>query len=231
MRNKLIIVIALVCGLLAAFLVYNYLNNVNKEADQRVYTQVVIAAKDIPANTTLTAEMVELKPFPSELMNNYELIGVPEAVGKLAIIPIKKGEVLLQNHLVKPGENTDQLSYVVPEGFKAISVPVDEVSGVGYMVKRGDRVDIISVIDGGDASIPSRSLVVLQDIEVLAIGTELTPASVNIADKPKTYTLAVSLADSLKLNMAIQKGSITLLLRSPADKTNNAPAPFGLNQF
>jgi pilus assembly protein CpaB len=95
------------------------------------------------------------------------------------------------------------------------------------MVKRGDRVDIIAEVDG----VEPRTIVVLQNIEVLAIGTELVPSTLGAANTPKTVTLAVSLTDSLRLKMAMQKGGVSLVLRSPVDKNIDAAAPFGFSQF
>lgn len=234
MRNKLILVLALVFGLLAAFLVYNYLNKVNEEAEKRVYTQVVTAARDIPSNTTITTEMVELKPFPSELRNNKEIVDVQAAVGKISTVTISKGEVLLETRLVKPGEGTDRLSYAIPEGMRAMSIPVDEVTGVANMIKAGDRIDIVAVAPASDQTPQPHSVIVLQNIEVLAVGTVLNPSTGPTPEKaapPATITVAVDPQSSLKLKLALQDTEFSLTLRSAADKNIANPAPFALNQF
>lgn len=234
MRNKLVLVLALVFGLLAAFLVYNYLNNVTKSAQQRLYTQVVTAAQDIPANTAITSVMVESKPFPNELRNGKEIADINVAVGKISPVAITKGEVLLENRLIKPGESTEQLSYVIPDGMRAMSIPVNEVTGVANMIKKGDRVDVLAVVPATDQSPVSRSVLVLQNIEVLAVGTVLNPSPTPTPEKvaaPATITVSVDPQSSLKLKMALQSTNFSLALRSAADKNIANPAPFVLNQF
>lgn len=233
MRNKLILVLAVVFGLVAALLVFNYLNNVNQVAENKNYTQVVTAAQEIPANTKITDAMLVLKPFPTELRNNNEVVDKQKAVGKISTVAISEGEVLFENRLVKPGESSERLSYTIPDGLRAISVPVDEVTGVANMIQKGDRVDIISVVVP-DSTVPPRSVVVLQNIEVLAIGTQLNPSKAPNPEKatpPKTVTLAVNLNDSLRLKIAQQEGGISLLLRSPGDNSFGQAAPFMVNQF
>ena len=234
MRNKLILGLALIFGLLAAFLVYNYLNNVNKSVEKRLYTQVVTAAQDIPANTAITNVMVELKSFPTDLRNGKEIVDMSGAVGKISPVAINKGEVLLENRLIKPGESTEQLSYTIPDGMRAMSIPVNEVTGVANMIKKGDRVDIVSVVPETDQSAVPRSVLVLQNIEVLAVGTVLNPSTSPTPEKvaaPATVTVAVDPQSSLKLKLALKNTDFSLTLRSAADKNIANPAPFALNQF
>jgi pilus assembly protein CpaB len=233
MRNKLVFLLAIVFGLIAAYLVYNYLTQVRVSADNRAYTQVVVATQDIPANTRISSAMVEQKPFPSEFRNNQEITDSKEAVGKITLIAINKGEVVLQNRVIKSGDNKEGLAYVVPEGLRAMSVPVDEVTGVAGLVKKGDQVDIIALVSMGENPPEPRSVLVLQNVEVLNVGTILSPdkSTADKATPAKTITVAVSVEDSLRLKMAIQKGSISLLLRSPVDKGISNAIPFDVNEF
>ena len=73
--------------------------------------------------------MLQLKPYPTEARNNFEILDVKDAVGKISPLEIKKGEVLLSNRLVKPGESSDRLSYVVPEDFGPCPFPLLKLLG------------------------------------------------------------------------------------------------------
>jgi Flp pilus assembly protein CpaB len=231
MRNKFILGLALFFGLSAAFLTYFYLHRVTIQAQNRSNTQVVVATQNIPINTTITNDMVELKPFPTDLRNNLELVDISEAVGKINNVAISKGEVLLNNHIVKPGESIDQLAYTVPQGMRAMTVPVDEVTGVANMIVRGNRVDIIGNVSSNDGT-NERAVVILQNIEVLAVGTSISQsAKPDSGNAPKTITLAVDPQSALKLKMALLKGGISMVLRSPADKETTNTTPFTANEF
>ncbi len=234
MRNKVIVILALVFALLAAFSVYFFLNNVKKEAENRQYTQVITAFQDIPANTPITDAMVELKPFPTELLNGQELLEKSMVVGKISPMAISKGEVLLQNRLIKLGESTGQLSYIIPAGYRAMSIPIDEITGVANLVKKGDRVDIIGVVPAGNVNPLERSVLILQNVEVLAVGKVLNSTIAANPEENKaaaSITLAVDPQSSLKLKLAIDKTSYTLTLRPAAEKNVVNPAPVDINQF
>ncbi|HNX29097.1 MAG TPA: Flp pilus assembly protein CpaB [Syntrophomonadaceae bacterium] len=232
MRNKLIIIIAIIFGLLAAFLAYGYLNNVNETAAKKQYSQVVTAAQDIPANTAVTRVMLETKPFPTELRNGKEIVEVDEAVGKISPSAINKGEVLLESRLIDPGESMDQLSYVIPNGLRAMSIPVNEVTGVANMIARGDRVDVVTVVPAAGENPFPYAVTVLQNIEVLAVSTSISPPKdTEKVIPPETVTVAVDPQSALKLKLAMQTTNFSLVLRSPVDRATAETVPFALNQF
>jgi Flp pilus assembly protein CpaB len=97
------------------------------------------------------------------------------------------------------------------------------------MINRGDRVDIIGIIAGGDTAEP-RSLFVLQNIEVLALGTSLSPPSAGAAP-PATITLSVDPQSALKLKMAVQSGNISFLLRPSVDNNLVTTVPVTVSGF
>jgi pilus assembly protein CpaB len=234
MKSKLIFILALIFGLMAAYLAYHYLDQRQQSMDNREYTQVLVAAQDIPANTSISTTMVQMKVFPSEFRNNKEILDLKQALGKISLVNISRGEVILENRLIKPGDRKQGLAYVIAAGMRAMSVPVDEVSGVAGLIKKGDRVDIIAELSGGDSVGPARSVVVLQNVEVLAIGSSLGEDPKAASDKTvaaKTVTVSVTLENSLRLKTALEGGKISLILRSPVDKGTSNPAPFGAGGF
>lgn len=232
MRNKLIVIVALVFGLLAAFLVYNYVSNVKRSVEERVYTQVVTAIADIPANSTITDTMVTLKPFPTELMTNKEILDVNDAIGKISTVGISQGEVLLQTRLIKPGEGVERLSYKIPDGMRAMAVPVNEVSGVGSLLKVGDRVDLIATVTATSQIPDPRSTVVVQNVTVLAVGPKLVDVAATPQDKaPQTVTVAIDPQTALRLKLALDTTNVSVTLRSAADKAFVNLTPVNLNQL
>ena len=76
------------------------------------------------------------------------------------------------NKVSEPSLRTG-LSPQVSPGKRAVSVPVDEVSGVAKLLKPGDRVDVIVTIDGG-ARDAKFTKVLYQDVIVLAVGRNIT---------------------------------------------------------
>jgi len=231
MRNKIIVVLALVFALLAAFMAYYVLNSAKQAALNEQYIQVVTAAQDIPANTLITAEMLESKNFPRSLQTGKEVTEVNAAVGSLCPVMISKGEYLLDNRLIKPGEGKDRLAYTVPEGMRAMSIPINEVTGISNMVKIGDRVDFVAIVPANSASPEPRSMMVLQNIEILAVGSAYKDSTAPQGGESATLTVAVDPPSALKLKMALKNTDFALALRPPSDKDLVNPAPVTINQF
>ncbi len=231
MRNKIIVVLALVFALLAAFMAYYTINSAKQAALNEQYIQVVAAAQDIPANTLITAEMLESKNFPRSLQTGKEITDVNAAVGRLSPVAIGKGEYLLENRLVKPGEGKDRLAYTVPEGMRAMSIPINAVTGISNMIKIGDRVDFVAIVPPNSASPEPRSMMVLQNIEILAVGSAFKDTGAPQNAESATLTVAVDPQSALKLKMALKSTDFALALRPPSDKDMVNPAPVTINQF
>lgn len=233
MKGKLVFILALLFGLMAAYLTFHYLDQMKKSMDNREYTRIAVAARNIAANTTITTDMVQMKDFPSEFRNNQEILEINDVVGKISLININSGEVILAHHLIKSGEREQGLAYALNTGMRAMAVNVDEASGVAGLIKIGDRVDVIAKLNGEEGSLPPSSVVVLQEVEVLAIGSSMADARKDSKENTvaKTVTLAVTLENSLRLKTAVEGGKISLILRPPADKGLSYPSPFGINGF
>src|SRR5439155_11798770 len=109
------------------------------------------------------------------------------------------------------------LSMLVRQNVRAASIEVNQVSGVSGFVLPGDRVDVLSTIDGRGADANAITKTVLQNIEVLAAGQKTDPKE----HKPlsvQAVTLLVDPAGAEVLAHAMHEGVIHLVLRNPDDQ-------------
>ncbi|KJS21770.1 MAG: hypothetical protein VR72_08935 [Clostridiaceae bacterium BRH_c20a] len=232
MRNKLVIILAIVFGLTTAFMVLNYLQEVKKAMDDNDYVEIAVANQDIPVNTIVSNTMVGMKKIPSQYMHPQEFTDKDQVVGKIALAPIVVGEGFMKNRLLEQGDKKEGLAYLIPKGKRALTIPVDEVSGINGLIKPGDHVDIISTVTIGELEQKTYTLIVLQDIEVLAVGKNIGKSE-NLAntEETNTATLAVTLAEAKPLMMANQRGVIRLMLRSPIDESKGYSPPFTMEEL
>jgi len=139
--------------------------------------------------------------------------------------------------LVSANDKSQRLAYSIPASKRAVSIPVDSISGVSGYIKAGDRVDIVATLDipvsdsaaGGNASV--FTVVALQDIEVLAVGENPELVAKKSAEAAKSITLAVSVQEAQPLILGSERGNLRLLLRPPVDKSKTGLAPFQLKDF
>lgn len=224
MKNKWVYAAALFFGLLTSYFVYDFLTEVEKTASEARTETVVVATCNIPAKTMITAEMLALKKVPQGSAHAQAIREVRQGVGTIATMPLLEGEQLLQSKVVSPKDFKNGLAYVIPPGKRAVSIPVDEISGVANLLQPGDRVDVLSVMSMTDAAGAESiySLLVLQDIQILAVGKRLDPKGSDSnkqsnQQEKATVTLAVTVEEAQSLFLANQQGTIRLMLRSPVD--------------
>jgi Flp pilus assembly protein CpaB len=119
--------------------------------------------------------------------------------------------------LAPPGTRPG-LEVRIEEGYRAVSVKIDEVSGVAYNLKPGDWVDVITVMsvmrNGRKDTI---SNVFLQRVQVAGVGQWLDDPGTKGA-KARSVTLLVKDEDVPKLHLAQTKGKVTLAMRGREDE-------------
>ncbi len=236
--------ISVFAALFAVFLLYSYTQEKSDQLtrDFGTMSNVVVAVKDINEMQSIDETMLRIEERPStfvhvDALNNPEL-----AVGKVALAPIKKNEVLLQSKMLLPGPVTG-LSLQVNPGKRAVTIPIDEMRGVGKLIKPGDRVDIVGALTVGSGVNQKKEVrTLLQDIPILATGVRIAnelprlvePSGKNLIIKNlrsdtnfNNVTVEVSpkQAQSLIYILSTSPGSLFLTLRHPSDVGPKANLP------
>jgi len=226
LKSKIILLLALLFGLTAAGGTYFFLANIRETYRQSGdFTKVVVARQRIPARTQITAQMIDLKELPAKYINEQAVVDPGETVGKITRAEILPGEQILRDRLVKDKDSMDGLSFLVTPGKRAVTISVNDVSGLAGFLKAGDRVDVLATFDlqgapGQDKS--SITSMVVQNVDVLSVdqNTSSTPSSPDGKKTPstRTLTLLVTPEQAQPLVLCSEKGSIRLLLRSATDQ-------------
>ncbi len=245
---KRVVLLALIAAICAGALLYSYLGQLEQQKQvQVVYENVVIAATDIPAYSTITAEMITFKQMPEGSAHPYAARSIDEVIGYVTESDIIAGEEILPSKLKQLGQTESGLSYIIPEGMRAITVAVDEISGIGGFIQRGDYVDILSYTttsyqpESTDPTLTEEeaaaqeatgtqatTVVVAQNICIAAIGTSLANVSSSSTDGSVGYgsvTLYVTPEDAMRVIQAEKSGAIILALRASNDHTPNDQDP------
>lgn len=211
------VALTVILALLTAGAVYVYISQVEQTAAHIETVPVIVAKRDIPARTTITPEMLERKQIPKELAvaGGFSVAG--NLTGRIAKERILAGEAVREDRLVPEGEKAS-LPYRIPQGKRAISIAIDEVTGVGNLIRPGDNVDVL-VTFSTDVANKDVTLLLLQNIPVLAVGQEQNGKQDAKAEPPKTATLEVTPAEGEKLTLAEERGRLRLMLRPALDET------------
>ena len=231
MKNPKAFIAALVTALLMTLVQCRY---VAKREQDLLYRSeplpVLIATKDITANTRLDETMVEVREVPREWKQPKALTDVEEILGQISSNPIAEGEQLLATKLVRPNEAG--LAFYVPSRMRAVAIAVDEFNAVGGHIKPGNYVDVVGTFDFGQSDKADvRTVTLFQHIWVLSVGDDIgQPQAVIVNDgeevayQPtglgggRTVTLAVYPDEAQKLIMAQELGDLSLTLHSLWEK-------------
>jgi len=215
LSSKSLLAIAFVFSLVVAVLVYNFLNSVQMGNTNESYT-VVVARQEILANTLIDSNMVEQIVVSGKNLQPGAISELNRVVGVYAKETIQVNEQITERRVID--DRATGLSSLIPRDKRALSVAITDVTGVAFLIKPGDYVDVIAVIDAeGKASAggPVANMII-QNVLVLAtdktIGREDKGALAKDS-KMTTVTIAVTPDDAITVGLAASKGTVTLVLR------------------
>ena len=235
MINRKLIFLAIFLSFITTMAVYFYLQKVQSGYAVTAYEKIVVAKTDIPAKVNITGDMVELKGFPKDFIHPNALFSLDDVIGKLAGDKIYAGEPVLSPKVVSKGESNKGLAYIIPTGKRAVSVAVNDVSGVAGLIKPGDKIDVIATMDLDSNNIGRvvQTGYVLQNIEVLAVNKNMEENGVNETgnESQRTVTLAVNPSEATPLILATEKGSVRLILRGHNDEEVKGVPVYRLSNF
>lgn len=202
---------------------------------------VIEAATDISPRTIITDDMLKASVVPESLLPPGALTDKKLIVGHKAGVTILAGDVITRRKLdVSAAAGFQGL---IPEGMRALSFGINDISGVSGFAKPGDHVDIL-LISSQDGKNRVTSKMLLRDVLLLAInkssmgqgyvapkkddkdgkdesnGNKMPTAprrtDTSSMGTPAVATVALSPYDAAKLTASLQVGQVQLMLR-PAD--------------
>ena len=221
-RQTLIaIAVAVILGLIAVYLANTFLIAADKRAQLQGTTKVAVAAVPLQYGTEITREKVRFADFPNSSIpaGSFTNVGelLPEGKKRVALMEIQPNEPILPAKISAAGGGAS-IAALLPEGMRATSVRINDVSGVAGFIQPNDSVDVLitRAIAGREGQITD---VLMQNTRVLAIGQNAKGAD----GKPisaRNATLLVDQVGAQKLALAQQVGDISLVLRKPGEQDN-----------
>lgn len=120
--------------------------------------RVWVAARALPGGAVLTADAVEARAVPPDLVPDDAVVDPADVVGRPLAAPVSRGEPLTQQRVVGPG-----LSAAYP-GTAAVPVRFADAAVVD-LLRPGDRVDVVAAPDDGAAA----PALLVADVAVAAV--------------------------------------------------------------
>jgi len=228
---------SLVLAILAVMMIWSYIDS--KEAqlveEYGESEPVVVAREDIKELDIIDDRKVTLKNIPKNFRQPGHFRRVEDLYNTIASTPIKAGEQITAPRVTYPGAQSG-LSRQISIGKRALSIQVSEGQAVSRLLKPGDRVDILAMVDyaaGKKEKLKVKT--VLQDVLILSTGlfvtnsvpivniktndTDTRQMKLNSYTNYNTITIELTPFEVQKMVFLISGGnSIYLSLRNNDDK-------------
>jgi pilus assembly protein CpaB len=221
------LVVAIALGAVAAKMGKDMMGKGHGDAGPGVkLTKVVVAKEDLAPGATIKDTDVALKDFPADARSEQGFATVGELVGRVVTTQIVKNQPVL-NTLLAPSGTAGGLTAMVPPGMRAVTLEINEVSGLGGLLAPGARVDLVQTIETKTGEQGKMAKTIVENILVLAVGRRTSTVSTAPANgnepEPMAHsvTLLATAEQTEAIDLASHVGSPRLVLRNGTDKESS----------
>ena len=217
------LVLAVILGLVAAKLTRDSIARGRAPVPQATMAVMVTAAGDIEPGQLITADLLTTGKVAAGSVPAGAFTSPAEAADRVALVRMVKDQPVLEGMLAPQGTAAG-VQALIPPGMRAITIQVNEFSGLAGLLTPGCHVDIISVLRGGGGQTQQDvARTIAQNVEVRAVGKQI---SAGAAAAPKegeavapmtSVTLLVSPAQAEAMQLAGSGGQPWLVLRNARD--------------
>jgi pilus assembly protein CpaB len=209
--------VALASGGIAALLAMRYLRQQNATVLAPPKTgNLVVAARPVGMGTVLVDADVKTIEWTGPALPVGYATNKTDVVGRGVMSSLQENEPILDGKLAPKGAGGG-LPVIIDQGKRALTMRVNDVSGVSGFVTPNTRVDVLFTIDDKVNTTEPSTRIIMQDVRAIAAGQQIQPdkdgkpVSVGVV----TFLLTPEQAETLAL--ASQQGSIQLALRNSMD--------------
>jgi pilus assembly protein CpaB len=163
-----------------------------------VTVPVVVAVHALPVRSLVRAGDVNVVQMPAEFVPLDALSAAEDAVGKITMIPLATGELVMRHHLADPTNISQNLAFIISDDQVVMAFPASDLMSQVDVLKPGDLVDILVSVEvpvlpnttGGAVSGGSAAGANQQDKELFTFDAiqRLTIQAVVVDITPKTQT-------------------------------------------
>ncbi len=180
---------------------------------------VAVASVELSWGTKLKSEMVKSTRFLKESLPEDYISDVDLLKDRVLIAAVKPNEPITEHKLAPKDVTTGGVAAVIKQGKRAIAVKGDKVIGISGFINPRDRVDILVTLKHPKTKNEMTKLV-LENIPVLATGTQIQENGKGEPSPVDVYTLEVTPEEGEKLALAASQGKLQFALRNATDAEN-----------
>lgn len=186
---------------------------VRAEVEQKA---LVVAKADLPMGAMITAEDVRLIDYPANAFPQGGFEAIEDVVDRSVTGQILANEPVISGRVTDKGAGFG-LAPLIKQGYRAIAVAVNQVSGVSGFILPGSKVDVLLTARGLGESAENLTTTVLENVTVLSTGHSQEADANGQPQNVPVVNMLLTPEDARLLTLATQEGRIQLVLRNPKD--------------
>jgi pilus assembly protein CpaB len=107
---------------------------------------IVITTRDLAEGNVINREDIQIATVPVSLVPRDALLTLESALGKMTMVHLIQGEMVLQHHLADPTNVSHDIGYTLADDEVLMAFPANDLmSGLGVL-QRGDLIDIFATM-------------------------------------------------------------------------------------
>jgi pilus assembly protein CpaB len=224
--------VALALGILAVLAANSFLNRSENAAYAKGTTKVAVATVPLAYGADITPDKIRFVDYPNSSIPPGAFTDaaqlMPAGKKRVVLLPIAVNEPILTGKISALGAGAS-IAALLPDGMRAATVRINDVSGVAGFIQPNDSVDVLITRTPPDGN-GQVTDVLLQNIRVIAIDQKAKNTN-GAPDVAKTATLEVTPIDAQKLALGESAGSLSLVLRKPGEQNNPVVETVSLNDL
>ncbi|MBR1266161.1 Flp pilus assembly protein CpaB [Bradyrhizobium sp. AUGA SZCCT0222] len=190
-----------------------------------------VAARPLPRGTLARDEDFTVRSVPPDRVPAGAILEAPDSKtglpGSLVRKFVDAGSPVTLQDILRPRDRGFLASVLAPDS-RAISIKVDEESGVSGLIRPGDHVDVVltQVFEKADPARRALSEAILRNVRIIAIDQEIAQGgralSAMAGKQAQTVSLELTSAQVKKVTVAKQLGTLSLAVRAAVDQWDTA---------
>lgn len=238
LRGFLWLVAGLVVALMAGFVAFATLSQAANPPESRqgeeARVAVVVTSRPVAVRSVLTSEDVMVIQAPAESVPEGAVRELEAALGRLALVDLHPGEMLLRQRLLDPNvvAADGRSALVLVEDQVLMAIPAQDLLSRVGVLKAGDHVDLLFSLDfpadrgaqtgsGGSDDEEQATFSLLENVTIAALignqaAADKAKESAGATAQPQAILLTINPQDALAVKYMIDAGgTFDLVLRAP----------------
>jgi pilus assembly protein CpaB len=180
--------------------------------------RIVVAVRDIPEGAMIDRHVVTMTDWPAARVPVGAFATIDSVVGRVTRVAVFHGDPLVPARLAPVGNGPANAR--ISPGKRAMAVLIDDVAAISGLIQPNSRVDVLVTLRSDRLSQRQVAKVFMENMRVLSVDWHVDRDADGEAIDLATAMLEVTPGEAERLAVAMNQGSIQLVLRGAGDPSN-----------